>query len=270
MRKGAQVVLLLCCLVCVVLAQDAVNRPATGHELFAPVQRKEDVIGSAKSFGEANLVSAPKWGQVTSLGFAVWRLVLFVTTVARYLLRPIFYVFHVLHSVLRPVTLLIQLIYHLLIGIPLNVLASLSRTLYPAYLFLGSAAMIGLLIGLGLAVFSKVMLLLLPNRTKEARTLAYDVSKPPTLVQSRKMAGKQRLAPMPNKRSPPSTRSIMSSQPSSQTPTIFEESEASSYAEDDFNTDSDHGGHDETPVKPMKDYIGYKPIGVEHARRRKG
>lgn len=246
----------------VVLANQAVNEAASPSDFHDPINSKHDLIGSVppyQSYANADSVATPKWAQVTSLGLGVWRFLLFGWTVTKFALRPVLYLLHILHSIARPITLLIQLIYHLIIGVPLGILVSLSRGLYPAYLFLGSAAVIGLLVGLVMALSSKFLLLLLPVASEKALSEAVDTMSSLHDTPSNKFIGKQRAMQSPTKRSPPSTRTIMSSQPSLQTPTIFEESEASSHeGRNDYDTDSDNGA---SPSKPSKDYINYKSNG---------
>ncbi|CCG84561.1 protein of unknown function [Taphrina deformans PYCC 5710] len=252
-------------LVAHVHAQEAVNKAASRSDFDSPVVSKADIIGTANAFGDADLVNAPKWAQWTSLGLAVWRMLVFAGTVFQYLMVPVLYMVHILHSVLRPITLLIQLLFHILVGIPLSVVTRLSATLYPAYLFLGSAAIIGLSIGLGIAIFSRTLRVLLPEHNDTDNLQAYDTSTAAGPSPNKRAQGKQKMAPVSVKRSPPSTRSIMSSQPSTQTPTIFEESELSSYDDEAFNTDSDNGG---TPIRSFKGYLDFKPAGSDSTRRR--
>ena len=179
-------------------------------------------------------------------------------------MRPVLYLLNVLHHTMRPVTLLMQLIYHLVIGVPLSVLQSVTRTLYPAYLFLGSAAVIGLLVGLGLASVSKLIAFFLPSHYDEPKFSA--MKSAATRPESKRTQSLRNTNLGSSKKSPPSTRTVMSSQPSLQTPTIMEESEFSSGDEIGFNTDSD----EESRGKSHRGYMDYKKVssGDEGIRRR--
>lgn len=270
MHRSLRYLAVCLALLCIVLAHEtaAVNRAASYDETYAPITSKDDLVGTTQHFGDAEQVNAPKWGQITSLGLAVWRLLLFTFMVVKYVLRPVFYILHVLHSVARPVTLLIQLIYHITLGIPLGFTAKLFKTLYPAYLFLGSAAIIGISLGLGVSIFSRVMKMLLDHPEDETESSRLKSTSPFDTPKTKRSTGKQTKQMFPQKRSPPSNRSIMSTQSSLQTPTIFEESEASSLDSDGgYNTDSDTGM---ASKRPVKDYLNYKsPTQHDSLRRRK-
>lgn len=245
-----------------VLAKQAVNEAASSSDFRNPIKSKKDLLGSVpnlESYANADMVSRPKWAQATLLGLAVWRLLLFTWSATKFTARPFLYLLHILHQIARPVTLLIQLIYHLTVGVPFGILISLCQGLYPAYLFLGSAAVVGLTVGLILALSSKVLLLLLPEPSEEESAVGVDIMSTLHDRRTKKFTGKQRMMQPPAKRSPPSVRTIMSTQPSLQTPTIFEESEASSLeGPDDFDTDSQHM----TPSKPAKDYLTHRSSGA--------
>lgn len=249
-------------------AQEAINARVTASDEYSGLNTKEDLLGSTASFGNADKVNGPKWAQFTSLGLGVWRLLLFSWSAIKFISKPFLFILHILHIITRPISLLIQLIYHLIVGVPFAVLAKLAKTLYPAYLFLGSAAIIGLFLGIGIALFSKtVKILLTPTRAPETTRQKFRSESLDPLV----TPGKQyRTSTFPEqKRSPPSTRSILGAQPSLQTPTIFEESEASSYeqeSDEDYNTDSDPG---RSSRRSKRGYLDYKSIDQDGIRRRK-
>ncbi|BFZ53155.1 hypothetical protein PYCC9005_000178 [Savitreella phatthalungensis] len=82
-----------------------------------------------------------------------WRLVVLSCRPAFAILR---WLLGSILTVLRPATLILQLCYHVVIGIPLDLARSLSQTLYPAYLYLTTAAFIGIVVGVGLALSSQI------------------------------------------------------------------------------------------------------------------
>jgi hypothetical protein len=102
---------------------------------------------------------------VKRLSATLWRTVGLLALLFRVLIgKPVLKVLNILHVLFRPGTVMLQLVWRIFVGIPYKVLQRFSQTFYLFWLFLGSAAILGFIIGVGLAGFSRVLRLLLPSK----------------------------------------------------------------------------------------------------------
>lgn len=126
----------------------------------------DDVL-AASSDNVQQIVRAGVPWQMLRFGLAtlqgLYRLVLMALTLLRFASQPLLYMASWLYTIMRPGLLIVQLFYRAVIGIPLETMLALGHTLYPAYLYLTTAAFIGLTCGVTLAVSSQLLLLLLPS-----------------------------------------------------------------------------------------------------------
>ena len=100
-----------------------------------------------------------------SITYGLLTMMIFALRLVRISCQPLIYMAGWVYTIARPGVLILQLIYHAIVAIPLDMVSSLGRTLYPAYLYLTTAAFVGLLCGVALALGSQLLLLVLPDKS---------------------------------------------------------------------------------------------------------
>ncbi|ORY86378.1 Mu homology domain-containing protein [Protomyces lactucae-debilis] len=124
---------------------------------------------SAPTAPQPDIEPAPAISQksLARISATLWRTIGLIAFLFRIFVgKPLLKILGILHVLFRPGTVLVQLTWRIFIGVPFAMLQKFSGVLYLAWLFLGSAAVLGLMVGLGLAGSSRIVRKIFPDAVR--------------------------------------------------------------------------------------------------------